>query len=116
MDTHTGKPAACPRRAPAGSGTARPGREDLVEVVGGRDLELIVATVGRLFVRAPAQERRHVTKAAALQMIVLHLTHALDPQRLPREVLARAPAALSARHTRVPCRIRIRPCTPRMVL
>ena len=57
--------------------------EDLLELVRGRDLELIVAAVGRRLVRAPALKDRGVAEAIALHVVVLHLAHALDPQRLP---------------------------------
>ena len=85
--------------------------EHLRELVSGRDLELIVAAVGRLLVRAPALEDRGVTEAIALQVVVLHLADALDAQRLPREILARAPAALPAGHP-LSRRSRRRPPTP----
>src|SRR5262245_29283605 len=39
-----------------------------------------------------------MSKAIALQVIVLDLADALDAQRLPREILASAPPTLSARH------------------
>ena len=64
------------------------------------DLELIVAAVARRLVGTPAQEDRRVAEAIALHVVVLHLAHALDPQRLPRQILAGAPAALAARHAR----------------
>ena len=44
-----------------------------------------------------------MAEAIALQVVVLHLAHALDAQRLPRQILAGAPAALPAGHARVPC-------------
>src|SRR5690606_4285328 len=56
--------------------------------------------LARLTVGPPAQERRGVTKAMALEVVVFHLAHALDAQRLPRQVLAAAPAALAAGHAR----------------
>src|SRR6185436_12003059 len=74
--------------------------EDLLELVSRRDLELIVAALGRRFVGAPPQKDRGVAEPIALHVVVLDLAHALDPQRLPREILARAPAALPARHAR----------------
>src|SRR5262245_59229107 len=39
-----------------------------------------------------------MTEAIALHVIVFHFAHALDPQRLPRQILAGAPAALAAGH------------------
>ena len=74
--------------------------EDLLELVRRRDLELIVAAVGRRLVGPPAQEHRRVAEAVALHVVVLHLAHALDAQRLPRQILAGAPAALAAGHAR----------------
>ena len=74
--------------------------EDLLELVRRRDLELIVAAVARLLVGAPPRENRRVTEARPLQVVVLDLAHALDAQRLPRQILAGAPAALAARHAR----------------
>src|SRR5688572_2666677 len=85
------------RRTPGRS--RAPGRpENLLELVGRRDLELIVAAVDGPLVRTPPQENRRVTETITLEMIVLHLTDALDSERLPREVLPRAPAALTSRH------------------
>ena len=54
-----------------------------------------------------------MAEAVALQVIVLHLAHALDAHRFPREVLAGAPAALAAGHAR---RVLAgaRPVAPRM--
>ena len=69
-----------------------------LELVGRRDFELIVAAVLRPLVGPPAQEDRRVAEAIALHVVVLHLADALDPQRLPRQVLAGAPAALRAGH------------------
>src|SRR6185437_14566925 len=90
------------RRPPsAASALLLPRRaENLLELVSGRDLELVVAAIRRRLVRAPAHEHRRVAEAVALQVVVLHLAHALGPQRLPREILARAPAAVAAGHAR----------------
>src|SRR5256885_11404822 len=80
--------------------TVRARAELLLELVRGCDLELIVAAVLRLLVRAPAQEIGCVAEAVALHVVVLHFADALDPQRLPRQILAGAPAALAAGHAR----------------
>src|SRR5262249_6326229 len=68
----------------------------------------------------PSQKHRRVTKPRALQVIVLHLAHALDAQGLPREILASAPSALSAGHTRrdaLACAVRpFSPGAPRMLI
>src|SRR6185369_4182007 len=68
---------------------------------------------GRL-VGAPAQEGRGMAKAVALKVIVFHLAYTLDAQRLPRQVLARAPAALAAGHALRPALGRLGPFAPRM--
>src|SRR5437762_4154615 len=60
------------------------GAEHVLELVSRRDLELIVAAVGRLLVGPPPQEDRRVSKALPLHMVVLDLAHAFDPQRFPR--------------------------------
>src|SRR5439155_821669 len=72
--------------------------EDLGELGGRSDLELIVAALRRPFVGTPAHEGGRMPEAGALQVVVLHLADALDPERLPGEVLALAPAAGRARH------------------
>ena len=98
LDAHPGQPAARAGGAAAGSGAAGSGRGTRPrrpsQLVGRRDLELVVAAVAGRLVRPPAQEDRRVAEAVALQVVVLHLAHALDPQRLPGQVLAGAPAAL----------------------
>src|SRR5687767_14656997 len=75
LDSDPGEPGACTVSAPAGSGGARPRREDLVELVGWGDLELVVAAIPRLLIRPPAQEGRRMAKTVALEVIVLDLAH-----------------------------------------
>ena len=84
------------------NGVSDPGRraEHLLELVRGRDLELVVAAVDRPFVGTPTLEDGRVTESRALHVIVFHLADALDAKRLPREIFARAPTALAARHAR----------------
>ena len=60
------------------------------------DLELRVGAVARRLVRPPAPELRGVAEARALHVVVGDLDDELGSQRLPREVLALAPAALRA--------------------
>src|SRR5687768_11975906 len=101
----TGKASAIPvRRA-----------EDLRKLVRSRNLELVVAAVRRRFVGAPALKHRCVAKPIALHVVVFHFAHALDAQRLPREVLAGAPSALAARHARR-LSLHFRPLPPRVTL
>ena len=86
----------------------------LLELVGGRDLELIVAAVARFLVRPPAYEDRAMTEARPLHVVVLDLADALDPNRFPRQILAGAPPALTARHPRAVAVGHRRPLAPRM--
>src|SRR5439155_5468478 len=111
LDADPREPAERAAQAPAPSGAPRPGREDLGELVGTRHLELVVATCRGPLVRPPAQEGRGVAEAVALQVVVFHLAHAFDAQRLPGEILAGAPATLRARHAGAP-RAGLRPCSP----
>src|SRR5262249_21196545 len=90
--------------------------EDLLELVSLRDLELAVATVARAPVGPPAEEHGGVPEPVALQVVILDLAHPLDAQRLPREVLARAPSALAAGHPRRLAAVHIRPAAPGMVV
>src|SRR3982751_5047005 len=90
--------------------------EHLLELVRGRDLELIVAAVPGRLVGAPAQETGRVAEAIALHVVVLHFADALDPERLPRQILAGAPPALAAGHARRAGRVGFRPITPRIIV
>src|SRR6266571_9346310 len=109
--TSSTSPRACARRGSRSIPTSRPPSraagtatslrrpsEDLGELGGRSDLELVVAAVRRPLVGTPAQEHGRMPEAGALQVVVLHLADALDPERLPGEVLALAPAAGRARH------------------
>src|SRR6185503_8033430 len=98
LDAHPGEPAARAGEGAAGSGAARPRREDALELVGLADLELVVAAVLRRLVGPPAHEERAMAEALALHVVVFDLADALDAQRLPGKVLAGAPAALRAGH------------------
>ena len=86
------------RRRASPSAEPALGVEDRRQLVRRSDLELVVATVSGLAIRSPPQKRRRVPEAIALQVIVLHLTDPLDPQRLPRQILAGGPPALRAGH------------------
>src|SRR5207253_3541834 len=67
LDADPREPAACAAEAAAPSGALGPGREDLGELVGTRDLELVVAAVSGALVRPPAQEGRGAGEPVALQ-------------------------------------------------
>ncbi len=56
-----------------------------------------------------------MTEAIALQVVVLHLAHALDAERLPGEILAGAPTALPSGHAAA-LRVGLRPRPPGMLL
>ena len=86
------------RYSGADRGVSRDGTEDRGKLESRSDFELIVAAVLRRLVVAPAKKRRRMPEAIALHVVVLHLAHALDAQRLPRQIFARTPSALSARH------------------
>src|SRR5215204_7739737 len=85
IDLHPspGESSARTRRTQAASGTSRPGREDLRQLVGRCHLELVVPAVARGLVGPPPQEGGRVAKAVSLEMVVLHLTYPPDPERLP---------------------------------
>ena len=86
------------------------------QLVGRGDLELVVAAVLGPLVRPPAEEDRGVAEPVALKVVVLHLAHPLDPERLPGEILPRAPAALGAGLPARRVRVRLRPVAPGMTL
>src|SRR5262245_33959797 len=58
--------------------------ENLLELERRRDLELFVGAVGRRLVWTPSFKDGGVAEPRALHVVVLHLAHALDAQRLPR--------------------------------
>jgi len=70
--------------------------ENLSQLLGRNNFELGVRTVAWLFIRAPSSKLRCVTEAAALHVVVSDFDYKLRTQRLPRQVLALAPPALSA--------------------
>src|SRR5262249_17505148 len=116
LDARAGEPPARAGGPAARSGAPGSRREHLGQLVGRGDLELVVAAVTRPLVGPPPHEGGRVAKAVALQMVVLDLAHALDAQRLPREVLARAPAAVAARHPLALAACRLGPFAPGVVL
>src|SRR5206468_11303571 len=90
--------------------------EDALQLVRRRDLELIVPAVGGLPVGTPALKDRGVPEPRPLHVVVFDLADALDPQRFPREVLARAPPALAAGHAGHLRAIEFGPLPPGMIL
>src|SRR5262249_31836361 len=121
VDAHPRQPAARARRGAAGRGAAGSRLRSLaraehaLELVGRRALELIVATVARTFVGAPAQEVGGVPEARALHVVVGDLADALRAQRQPAQVLAAIPPTRRARHA-LPARVvRLGPIAPRVM-
>src|SRR5262249_58025564 len=74
------------------------GPEELGELARPHRLELGVGAGGRGAVRAPAEEVRGVPEAVALEVVVAHLHHPLDAERLPGEVLLVVPPARRPGH------------------
>src|SRR2546425_467163 len=133
VDADPDQLAPCPRKRALCRGTARSrlrslarlgagaargaGAEDPLELVGGRDLQLIVAAVLRSLVGSPAHELRGMPEARPLHVAVRDLADALGPKRLPAQVLAAVPAAArpgQALPRRVRFRLRLRPVAPGM--
>src|SRR5688572_14090341 len=52
--------------------------EHLLELVRGRNLELIVRAVCWTFVRTPSLKNSRMAKSIPLHVVVLHFAHALD--------------------------------------
>src|SRR5262245_41544881 len=111
--------AAARRRTPLTSiaiSAAAVGAEDALQLVRRRDLELIVPAVGGWLVGTPALKDCGVPEARPLHVIVLDLADALEPQRFPREVLARTPPALAAGHAGHVRSVDLGPFAPGMIL
>src|SRR5918994_4719496 len=72
--------------------------ENSSQVVAHWLLELVVATGPRIAIGSPPLEMCRVPESPALHRVVLHLQDTLGTQRGERQVLARAPPALRARH------------------
>ena len=85
VDAREGQPAPRPRERAPGRGSAGSRlrsvarAEHALQLVGGRDLQLVVAAVARALVGTPAHELRGVAKARALHVIVGDLADALGP-------------------------------------
>ena len=77
------------------------------------DLELRKGAIRWFLISSPATKLRGVTKTIALHVIVSNFNHELRSQRLPRQVLPRAPATLRTRNTMA--KIVTRPLFPRMI-
>ena len=90
--------------------------EDLFELVWKHHFKLVVPAVARPLVRPPPDKYGRVAKAPSLQVVVLDLADPLDPQGLPRKILARTPAALASRHAGELAGASLRPVAPWVIL
>src|SRR6266404_2649956 len=82
------------------------------------DFELGIRAIARLLVRTPPSKMRHVPEASALHVLISDFDHQLRSQRLPRQVLALAPAALATGHAMAGFTVRgrmLRPLLPRVI-
>src|SRR5687767_11981145 len=102
---------------PSGRGQAESGGgDDVGEGHRGGDVELVVATVDRVLVEAPAEELHAVAEAAVLELAERHLSHPLGPDGDPGEVLAGVPPARRPGLTpRLLALLPVRPVLPGMV-
>ena len=83
----------------------------LRELERSRDLQLVVAAVARRLVGTPALKNRRVAEPIALHVVVLHLAHTFDSERLPRQILARRSSGSARRACASPVLHRPRPPT-----
>src|SRR5439155_26729607 len=94
------------------------GAEDALQLVGRRDVELIVAAVLRPLVGTPADELCGVAEAAPLHVVVRDLAHAFGAEWHPAQILAAIPAAARAGQP-LPLGLRLglglRPVAPGMI-
>src|SRR5271154_5980391 len=73
-------------------------RENRFQLVRRNDLKLRVGAIARLLVGPPLPELRHMTESRPLHMLVCNFDHQLGSERLPGQILAVAPTALTSRH------------------
>src|SRR5215213_8803031 len=74
------------------------------------DLQLRKRAVTRLLITSPPPKLRRVTKAISLHVIISNFHHELRSQRLPRQILPRAPTTLRTGNPEIVTR----PFLPRM--
>src|SRR5271167_3512139 len=73
-------------------------RENRFQLVRRNDFKLRVGAIARLLVATPLPELRHMAESLALHMLICNFDYQLGPERLPRQILAVAPTALTSRH------------------
>src|SRR5271168_1924892 len=72
--------------------------ENRSQLVRRNDFKLRVSAIARLLVGPPLPELRHMTESSPLHMLVCNFDYQLGSERLPRQILAVAPTALTSRH------------------
>src|SRR5262245_2673145 len=88
--------------------------EDLPDLVRRCNLELGVGAILRLFVSTPPEKDGGMAEPVTLHVVVSHLAHAFEADRLPGEILSGAPTALSARHPGLRLIVHLCPVFPRV--
>src|SRR5277367_2325029 len=72
--------------------------ENRFQLVRRNDFKLRVGAIARLLVGPPLPELRHMAESRSLHMLICNLNYQLGTERLPRQILAVAPTALTSRH------------------
>ena len=99
MTTQLANGARCTRRRNLLElGTPQVSRENRFQLVRRNDFKLRVSAIARLLVGTPLPELRHMTESRPLHMLVCNFDYQLGSERLPRQILAVAPTALTSRH------------------
>src|SRR5277367_1448605 len=101
MTTRLANGARCMRRRNLlEPGTASDfSRENRFQLVRRNDFKLRVGAIARLLVGTPLPELRHMTESRSLHMLICNLNYQLGTERLPRQILAVAPTALTSGHS-----------------
>jgi hypothetical protein len=73
-------------------------RENRFQLVRWNDFKLRVGAIARLLVGTPLPELRHMTESRALHMLVCNLDYQFGSERLPGQILAVTPTALTSGH------------------
>src|SRR5271155_2423239 len=79
-------------------GAPQVSRENRFQLVRRNDFKLRISAIARLLVGPPLPELRHMTESRPLHMLVRNLDYQLGSERLPGQILAVAPTALTSRH------------------
>src|SRR5271154_5006429 len=99
MTTRLANGAKCMRRRNLLElGTPQVSSENRFQLVRRNDFKLRVGAIARVLVGPPLPELRHMAESRALHMLVCNFDYQLGPERLPRQILAVAPTALTSRH------------------